>query len=91
MPPFGTQEASTFAAIWPLPSLSAETIAALYDDSGVDPARLVRPLPFPGLALLPGGPAFDKYNAPDAKLSYADVLKRAPEQPRALLGMARVP
>jgi tetratricopeptide (TPR) repeat protein len=32
----------------------------------------------------------DKYNAPDAKLSYADVFKRVPEQPRALLGMARV-
>jgi chromosome partitioning protein len=43
----------------------AETIAALYDDSGVDPARLVHPLPFAGLALLPGSAAFDKYNAPE--------------------------
>ncbi len=32
----------------------------------------------------------DKYNAPDAKLSFEDVLKRWPEHPRALLGLARV-
>jgi tetratricopeptide (TPR) repeat protein len=32
----------------------------------------------------------EKYNAPDAKISYDDVLKRAPEHPRALLGLARV-
>jgi tetratricopeptide (TPR) repeat protein len=32
----------------------------------------------------------DKYNAPDAKLSYQDVLKVAPENARALLGLARV-
>ena len=31
----------------------------------------------------------EKYNAPDAKISYQDVLKRSPEQPRALLGLAR--
>lgn len=31
----------------------------------------------------------EKYNAPDAKLSYQEVLKRSPEQPRALLGLAR--
>ena len=32
----------------------------------------------------------DKYNAPDAKLSYQDALKISPENPRALLGLARV-
>ncbi len=32
----------------------------------------------------------DKYNAPDAKLSFDDVLKRSPEHARALLGLARV-
>ena len=32
----------------------------------------------------------DKYNAPDAKTSFEDVLKRSPEHPRALLGLARV-
>ena len=32
----------------------------------------------------------EKYNAPDAKISFEDVLKRAPEHPRALLGLARV-
>ena len=31
-----------------------------------------------------------KYNAPDARMSYEDVLKRSPEHPRALLGLARV-
>ena len=31
----------------------------------------------------------EKYNAPDAKRSFEDVLKRAPEHPRALLGLAR--
>ena len=31
----------------------------------------------------------EKYNAPDARSSYQDVLKRSPEQPRALLGLAR--
>jgi cytochrome c-type biogenesis protein CcmH/NrfG len=32
----------------------------------------------------------DKYNAPDAKASYADALRLAPANPRALLGLARV-
>ena len=32
----------------------------------------------------------DKYNAPDAKISFADALKRSPEHARALLGLARV-
>jgi tetratricopeptide (TPR) repeat protein len=32
----------------------------------------------------------DKYNAPDAKLSYQAALKVASEHPRALLGLARV-
>jgi chromosome partitioning protein len=41
-----------------------ETIAALYGDA-VDPAGLVRPLPFPDLALLPGSGALDTYNLPD--------------------------
>jgi tetratricopeptide (TPR) repeat protein len=31
-----------------------------------------------------------KYNAPDARASYRDALKVAPNQPRALLGLARV-
>lgn len=33
---------------------------------------------------------FDKYNAPDAKASYDDVLKLAPGNSRALFGLARV-
>lgn len=33
---------------------------------------------------------FDKYNVPDAKVSFEDVLRRAPEHPRALLGLARI-
>jgi tetratricopeptide (TPR) repeat protein len=32
----------------------------------------------------------DKYNAPDAKSSFADILNVEPTYPRALLGMARV-
>ena len=32
----------------------------------------------------------NKYNAPDAKLSYQDALKVSPENARALLGLARV-
>ena len=32
----------------------------------------------------------EKYNAPDAKRSFEEVLERAPEHPRALLGLARV-
>ncbi|MDB4883332.1 MAG: hypothetical protein JWL95_2098 [Gemmatimonadetes bacterium] len=32
----------------------------------------------------------DKYNAPDAKASFEDVLKRAPNDARALLGLSRV-
>jgi tetratricopeptide (TPR) repeat protein len=32
----------------------------------------------------------DKYNGPDAKASYDDALKLAPENSRALLGLARV-
>lgn len=32
----------------------------------------------------------EKYNAPDAKNSFQDVLKRSPENARALLGLARV-
>ncbi|MEO8562889.1 MAG: tetratricopeptide repeat protein [bacterium] len=32
----------------------------------------------------------DKYNAPDAKSSFEDVLKRAPDNARALLGLSRV-
>ncbi len=32
----------------------------------------------------------ERYNAPDAKLGYESVLTRAPEHPRALLGLARV-
>ena len=31
----------------------------------------------------------DKYNAPDARDSYEQVLERQPDQPRALLGLAR--
>jgi cellulose synthase operon protein C len=32
----------------------------------------------------------EKYNAPDARLSYESVLKRAPDDAKALLGMAQV-
>jgi len=32
----------------------------------------------------------DKYNAPDAKASFDEVLKRAPENARALLGLSKV-
>ena len=32
----------------------------------------------------------DKYNAPDARLSYESVLKRAPQDAEALLGLAQV-
>ncbi|MGH7592549.1 MAG: tetratricopeptide repeat protein, partial [Gemmatimonadales bacterium] len=32
----------------------------------------------------------DKYNAPDARASYQAVLRRVPDEPRALLGLARV-
>ncbi len=42
-------------------------------------------------ALLRVGDLFlDKYNAPDARVSYQQVLARAPGHPRALLGLARV-
>jgi chromosome partitioning protein len=41
-----------------------ETIAAIYGD-GAEPAGLVRPLPFAGLSLLPGGEALDTHNLPD--------------------------
>lgn len=32
----------------------------------------------------------DKYNVPDAKAAFEDVLRRAPENARALLGLARI-
>ena len=32
----------------------------------------------------------DKYNAPDAKTSFEEVIKRVPQHPRALLALARV-
>lgn len=32
----------------------------------------------------------DKYNAPDARVSFESVLKRSPENPEALLGLAKV-
>jgi tetratricopeptide (TPR) repeat protein len=32
----------------------------------------------------------DKYNVPDAKASFEDVLRRSPENGRALLGLARI-
>jgi tetratricopeptide (TPR) repeat protein len=32
----------------------------------------------------------DKYNVPDAKASFEEVLRRAPENARALLGLARI-
>ena len=32
----------------------------------------------------------EKYNAPDARMSFEDVLTHSPEHPRALLGLARV-
>jgi tetratricopeptide (TPR) repeat protein len=32
----------------------------------------------------------EKYNSPDAKISFEDVLKRSPDHARALLGLARV-
>ena len=37
-----------------------------------------------------GNLLLDKYNAPDAKLSFQDALKVSPENARALLGLARV-
>jgi chromosome partitioning protein len=42
-----------------------DTLAALFGDSGIDPARLVRPLGFENLSLLPGSSALDKYNTPE--------------------------
>lgn len=43
-----------------------ETIAALFDDSGlVSPGDLVRPTPFPGLFLLPGSEAAERFNDPN--------------------------
>lgn len=43
-----------------------ETIAALFDESGmVDPRGLVRPTPFPGVHLLAGGEAAERFNDPN--------------------------
>lgn len=47
-----------------------------------DPALLDAPLRAADLFL-------EKYNAPDARSGYEAVLERAPEHPRALLGLAR--
>ena len=43
-----------------------ETIAALFDDSGmIEPRALVRPTAFPGVSLLPGSEAAERFNDPD--------------------------
>ncbi|MHB1297742.1 MAG: gluzincin family metallopeptidase [Gemmatimonadaceae bacterium] len=51
--------------------------------AAADPALLDAPLRAADLLLA-------KYNAPDAKVSYEAVLKKRPDHPRAVLGLARV-
>ena len=60
-----------------------QALAALDGAVAADPANLEGRLRAGDLFL-------DKYNAPDAKRSYEDVLERSPDHPRALLGLARV-
>ena len=60
-----------------------KALAAFDQAVAADPANLD--------ARLRAGDLFlDKYNSPDAKASYQDVLTRSPENARAWLGMARV-
>src|SRR5262249_8246210 len=43
-----------------------ETVAALFDESGmIEPGALVRPTAFPGVCLLPGSEAAERFNDPD--------------------------
>jgi cellulose synthase operon protein C len=60
-----------------------QALAAFDDAARVDPRNLDAPLRAAELLL-------EKYNFPDAKQSFEDVLKRAPENARALLGLARI-
>ena len=60
-----------------------QALAAFDRAVSVDPANLD--------ARIRAGDLFlDKYNSPDARTSYQDVLTRSPEYARAWLGMARV-
>lgn len=65
-------------------AMSVKQALAAFDAAvAADPANLE--------GLLRVGDLFlDKYNAPDAKKSFDDALARAPDHPRALLGLARV-
>jgi tetratricopeptide (TPR) repeat protein len=58
-------------------------LAAFDDAVSVDSAGL-------DARLRTGDLFIEKYNAPDARDAYQEVLRRAPDHPRALLGLARV-
>jgi cellulose synthase operon protein C len=65
------------------PQAVRRALAAFDDAVSVDSTRLE--------AHLRTGDLFiEKYNAPDARETYQAVLRRAPDHPRALLGLARV-
>jgi len=65
-------------ARWVRAALAAFDDAVAADSSNID-------------AMIRIGDLFiDKYNAPDATSSYETVLRRSPDHPRAILGMARV-
>ncbi len=59
-------------------ALAAFDAGAAADDSNLEATRRA------------GDLFLDKYNAPDARLSFESVLKRAPDDAEALLGLARV-
>jgi tetratricopeptide (TPR) repeat protein len=63
---------------WVRSALAAFDDAFAIDSSNVDAAIRV------------GDLFIDKYNAPDARAQFEVVLRRAPDHPRALLGLARV-
>ena len=65
------------------PTATRNALAAFDAGYAADPANFD--------ARLRAGELFlDKYNAPDAKSSFEDVLRKAPNDARALLGLSRV-
>lgn len=68
----------------PTPSVAVRAALGAFD------AASARDPQSPEGALRAADLFLERYNAPDARAGYEDVLKRFPNHPRALLGLARV-
>lgn len=65
------------------PAAVREALIAFDSATAANPRRVEGELGAAGLFL-------ERYNAPDAQVGYRAVLERSPEDPRALVGLARV-